>query len=63
MRISQLTPTRLKIAREEYDKLVTPIVTKLLGGYSAFEWVLYRAEYPFEFWKKVLQTLLKKSIM
>ena len=54
MRISQLTPTRLKIAREEYGKLVTPIVTKLLGGYSAFEWVLYRAEYPFEFWKKDL---------
>ena len=54
MRLSQLTPARLRIAREEYCKLVTPIVTKLLGGYGAFEWVLYRAEYPFEFWKKDL---------
>lgn len=54
MRLSQLTPDRLRIAREEYGKLVTPIVTKLLGGYGAFEWVLYRAEYPFDFWKKDL---------
>lgn len=67
MRLSQLTPVRLKIAREEYAEVVTPTVMRLLGEYGAFEWVLYRAEYPFDFWKKdlpdeIVRTKLNKAI-
>lgn len=54
MKLKRLTPERLGIAREEYDKLINPVVKKLLGEYSTFEWVMYRASEPTDFWKRDL---------
>ena len=54
MKLKRLTPERLGIAREEYDKLINPVVKKLLGEYSTFEWVMYRVSEPTEFWKRDL---------
>ena len=46
MRLKRLAPERLEIAREEYAKLVNPVVKELLGEYCSFEWVMYRASEP-----------------
>lgn len=54
MKLNQRCQDRLDIAREEYDKLINPVVKELLGEYSAFEWVIYKTERPFDFWKKDL---------
>lgn len=54
MRLNRLAPERLEIAREEYAKLVNTVVEELLGEYCSFEWVMYRASEPMEFWKRDL---------
>ena len=54
MRLKRLAPERLQIAREEYVKLANPTVLELLGEYCSFEWVMYRASEPMDFWKKDL---------
>ena len=54
MRLKRLAPERLEIAREEYAKLANPVVKELLGEYCSFEWVMYRATEPTEFWKRDL---------
>jgi len=54
MKLNQLKQTRLEIAREEYTKLFNPVVDKLLGEYGTFEWVLYKTDYPVDFWKRDL---------
>lgn len=54
MKLNQLKQTRLEIAREEYKKLFNPVVDKLLGEYGTFEWVLYKTDYPVDFWKRDL---------
>ena len=54
MRLKRLAPEWLEIAREEYAKLANPVVKELLGEYCSFEWVMYRATEPTEFWKRDL---------
>ena len=54
MKLNQLKQDRLEIAREEYSKLINPVVKDLLGEYSTFEWVVYKTERPIDFWKKDL---------
>ena len=67
MRLKRLAPERLEIAREEYAKLVNPVVEELLGEYCSFEWVMHRASEPLEFWKRdlsadVIRQKLHRSI-
>ena len=40
MKLKRLTPERLGIAREEYDKLINPVVKKLLGVSVFFHYFL-----------------------
>ena len=52
MKLNQLKQDRLEIAREEYSKLINPVVKDLLGEYSSFEWVVYKTARSNDFRKK-----------
>ena len=54
MKLNQLKQDWLEIAHEEYNKLINPVAKRILGDYSAFEWVVYKTERPIDFRKKDL---------